>query len=224
MSNRQYPNLDFERDLWKQGYLVIGVDEVGRGALAGPLYVGAVCFKPDIFPKSNESKDTGRSIETVGIDDSKRLSPKKRIKLTKIIKKEAIAAGTAWVSVSYINRRGIVAATQVAMRQAINFIITQINYKKIFLISDAFFIKYVRGIGLANQKAIVRGDQRSVSIAAASVLAKVERDLNMYKLYQNNKVYNWSRNKGYGTKEHIEALKKYGKSKDHRDLYLRKII
>ncbi len=252
------PTFKFEKKLWKKKYLVIGVDEVGRGALAGPLYVGAVCFQnPKLearnskqFQNSNDknrkrfanlnlknlnlfrnsdlvfrvSEKSNLNIEGFGIDDSKRLSPKQRLFFSKLIKKHALAAEIDRVSVSYINRRGIVKGTQVAMRKVIKRLLNRFNGQKIFLLIDAFYLRNLRGIGLKNQLALVRGDQRSISIAAASIIAKVERDHIMRKLHQKYPVYRWDKNKGYGTKEHIRALKKHGASKLHRDLFLRKII
>ena len=205
------------KSLWEKGYYVIGVDEVGRGALAGPLTVGAVCFLTIFLD----------SVEKLGINDSKKLSPTKREKLAKIIKKTCLAYSASSVSNKVINRLGIVKATQVAMRKVIKGLIdknSKLKGKKLFILIDAFYIKYLRGVGLKNQKAIIKGDEKSISIAAASIIAKVERDHNMIKLDQEYPIYFWKKNKGYGTRKHIEAIKKFGKSKLHRDLFLRNIL
>ncbi len=212
---RKLPNFRYEEALWKKGYIVIGVDEVGRGALAGPLYVGAVCF--DFY------KDRYR-IEKLGINDSKKLSPKKREKLSDVIKSVALTYATASVSHSIVNKKGIVAATKIAQRKVIKNIRAKLNGRKVFVLIDAFYLNYLKGIGLKKQKAIIKGDEKSISIAAASIIAKVERDHNMIKLHHKYPIYFWKNNKGYGTIRHIAAIKKYGKSKLHRDLFLRKIL
>jgi len=258
------PDFKFEKVLWKRGYYVIGVDEVGRGALAGPLCAGAVCFPifssggrrggvpasaQNFSPATAGVRALARrkllteseEIEKIGINDSKKLSPAKREKLAKIIKKSCLAYASASISSKVIDNIGITKATQIAMRKAVrevikkisklviknefepkrNYLITQLlNY---FLLVDAFYIKYLKGIGLKNQKAIIHGDEKSISIATASIIAKVERDHNMIKLDQEYPIYFWKNNKGYGTKKHIEAIKSFGRSKWHRDLFLRKI-
>lgn len=239
--NKKLPDFHFEKSLWRKGYIVIGVDEVGRGALAGPLYVGAVCFYKDdstkISPQVNSFKESDSSdihfrrnfvsssviVEHLGIDDSKKLSAKNRERLAKIIKKQALAYSISCVSSSIINRFGIVEATKKAIRKAVKSIVSRINNTKIFLLVDAFYVKHIRSIGLRNQLAIVHGDEKSISIAAASIVAKVARDDYMINLSKRYKLYRWQHNKGYGTKKHIEAIKKYGKLKFHRELFLRKI-
>lgn len=216
---RKFPDFKYENELWKKDYYIIGVDEVGRGALAGPVYAGAVCF-------NNDLKSRLIYFEKLGIDDSKRLSPAKRKKLAGIIKQTAFAYSTAGVSNKVINRIGIVKATQMAMRRAIKALYVkcyELGRKKIYILVDGFNIKYLKGIGLKNQKAIIKGDQKSISIAAASIVAKVERDQNMIKLHQQYPIYLWKKNKGYGTKKHREAIKKFGKLAFHRDLFIRKI-
>ena len=249
---KDLPNFTFEKKFWKKGYYVMGVDEVGRGALAGPLYVGAVCF-PGIFSDSVKSfppasarlaANIARSvryretlpalppekIQNLGINDSKKLSPAKREKLARIIKNTCFAYATAFVSNKVVDKVGITKATQIAMRKAIKSLIDNcylLNRKKIFISIDAYYVKYLRGIPLKSQKAIIHGDEKSISIAAASIIAKVERDQNMIKLdhkYPIFRKYRWEKNKGYGTKKHIEAIKKFGKSKFHRGLFLRKIF
>ncbi len=206
------PNLKWEKKLWRQGYIVVGVDEVGRGALAGPVLVGAVCLN-----KKN-------SLDGYGINDSKKVPPVRRGKLAEIIKKEALAYATAATSVRKINHLGIVVATQIAIRRAIRSIRRKTNYQPIYILIDAFYVKYIQGVGLKRQKAIVHGDALSLSIAAASIVAKVERDSLMKRLHARHPRYHWSKNKGYGTMDHRAAILKYGKTNQHRDLYLRKIM
>jgi len=205
------PDFRFEKGYWKKGYgVVIGVDEVGRGALAGPVVAGAVALK------------RGDSLLGIGIDDSKRLAAKKREGLAKIIRKDA-AVGIGEVGVAYINRHGIVKATQKAMRKSIANLKLHKN-PKIFVLVDAFHVKYIPGVGLENQKAIIKGDQKSISIAAASIIAKVYRDKLMVRLGKKYPKYKWRENKGYGTEKHLAAIKKHGPTKLHRLAFLPKGI
>lgn len=212
------PDLKFERMLWKKKFVVLGVDEVGRGALAGPLVAAAVCFKPTL------KKDEINALQDLGIDDSKRLTPKKRRVLSTLIKKHALWGFVSEVSAFKINEHGIARATQAAMRKAILKIKEKLDGQKLFVLVDGFHVRYLRGIGLANQKAIVHGDRIALSIAAASILAKVERDRKLRKLSRKFRPYAWGRNKGYGTRAHIEAIKKHGPTSLHRSLFLRKIF
>lgn len=237
---QKLPDLKYEKSLWKKGFLVIGIDEVGRGCLAGPLTVGAVCF-PILCDKKKIME-----LEQIGINDSKKLTYAKRVILSKFIKTNALAYSTATINVALINRYGISKATAMAVRKVINTIMQNVASRKkqvesrkqrniqfstyyqlptnYYLLADAFYIKYVKGIGLKRQKAIIHGDGISISIAAASIIAKVERDGLMTKLSGKHPEYKWHKNKGYGTRDHIEALKKYGKTKYHRELYIRKIF
>lgn len=210
----QLPNFRNEKTLWRKKYLVIGVDEVGRGAIAGPVVAAAVTFGPA------QIKNLG-----IRIDDSKRLTEKQREKASKWIKKNCLGWAVGEASASYINRYGIVKATHKAFRIAIKKLID--NYARVrplhkaFLLTDAFHIKYVKGIGLKNQKAIIHGDQKSVSIASASIIAKVYRDNLMRKLHKKHRKYLWYKNKGYGTKKHLMSVATYGITLFHRKLFLR---
>ena len=215
----KFPNLNYEKSLWKKGYLVIGIDEVGRGCLAGPVTVGAVCFKK-IGDINNIIE-----LENIGINDSKKLTHEKRKTLYSDIQKRALLFSTATINVAIINKKGLVAATQMAVRQAIKNIKSQSqNNYKFFVLADAFYIKYIRGVGLKNQKAIIHGDEISISIAAASIMAKVTRDKLMKRLSYKYPLYKWGKNKGYGTADHIKAIKKHGKTLYHRELFIRNII
>ncbi len=214
----RYPTFGYEQKLWKKGYLVIGVDEVGRGALAGAVVAGAV-----VFPKQFLLRETD-----VKIDDSKRLTPQVRQHSGEWIKKNCLACEIGVVSVAYINKEGIVKATMKALREAISKIRARSDLAgvKTYLLADAFHIKYVRGIGLKNQKAIVKGDQCSLSIAGASIVAKVYRDnlMRSFGRQRGFKKYKWAENKGYGTRRHVEALRKYGPSAYHRKTFIRRIM
>lgn len=215
------PNFKLERLALKKGYeLVIGVDEVGRGALAGPVVAGAVAISN--LPLGLTRGKQFSNWETLGIDDSKKLTVKKREELAKIIKRNAFW-GIGEVGVVTINKIGIVKATEKAMRIAV----AKINQRKAFVLIDAFHVKYIPGVGLSNQKAIVRGDQKALSIAAASIIAKVHRDKILYRLYKNYKhykCYKWNKNKGYGTADHIKAVKKHGVTRHHRLAFVKNII
>lgn len=221
------PDLQEEKKLWKKNYLVVGLDEVGRGAFAGPVVVGAVCFDETII----DSVETPLIAPLQDIDDSKRLKPKKRKILAKEIKKHALAWAISEVGVSTINKIGIGRATEKAMRLAVKCVLSGLpnwsnlpNLTKPFLLVDAFQIKYLRGIGLKNQKGIIKGDRKSVSIAAASIIAKVHRDNLMRKLSRKYKKYGWGKNKGYGTKKHREAIKKHGATKLHRRAFVSSLL
>jgi len=189
-------NLEIEKRFWGLGYnYIAGVDEVGRGCLAGPVVAAAVIF----------SKDT--VIED--ITDSKLLSPKKREELSLIIRKKALSYSIVEISPTEIDQINILQASLKAMSIAIN---------KLSVTPDIVFVdgnQLVKDITLP-QFAIVKGDARSQSIGAASIIAKVYRDnimRNFHKLYPQ---YNFYKNKGYATKEHRIAIKKYGICPIHR--------
>jgi ribonuclease HII len=191
------PTLDFEKKLWKKGFkLVCGVDEVGRGAFAGPVCVGAVVFSPE-------------SIIPEGIADSKLLTPIKRRDLEARIKNQALFWSISEVSVTVINKIGIGKATQMAFRK----VVKSLHKDPDFILIDAYYIKHFKR---KKQTAIIKGDQKCVSIAAASIIAKVHRDRLMTKLHDKYPEYNFAKHKGYGTLEHRNAIKKHGLSKVHR--------
>lgn len=200
------PNFSFEKALWKKGYkFIAGVDEVGRGCFAGPVVAGCVVFSHKPYKLGN-----------IRVDDSKKLSLKQRREASFWIKENALVWGIGEASVSLINRIGMGKATKVAFRRAIK----GVNKKLDFLLIDAFYIPYVRGLKRKNQKAIVDGDEKSLTIAAASIIAKIYRDSLMKKLSSKHPKYGWTRNKGYGTKEHLGALRKYGLTRHHRKQFV----
>lgn len=191
------PTLDFERELWQKGYrLVCGLDEVGRGCFAGPVVVGAVIFPQDV-------------VLPEGLADSKLLTPIQRENLEFRIKNLALAWSIAEISVREINKLGIGKATQMAFRKALKIISPQPD----FVIIDAFYVKH---FNRKRQKPIVKGDLYCASIAAASIIAKVHRDKLMEKLHLKYPQYNFAKHKGYGTRDHQEAIKKHGLSRIHR--------
>ncbi len=195
MIKNKNPSYKYEKPLWEKGFkLIAGVDEVGRGAFAGPLVAAAVIL-PQYF-KIN------------GIRDSKVLTPGKRRILSGYIKKNAISFVICKVGVQYINKYGAGKATNKAFLDCLDKLRGEID----FVLVDGYKIKNYDN----HQKGIIHGDSLSVSIAAASIIAKVHRDNLMIKLHKKYPDYNFLQNKGYGTKFHREALKKYGLSKIHR--------
>ena len=185
----------------KSGF-VAGVDEAGRGPLAGDVFAAAVILDRDCM------------IE--GLDDSKKLSFKKREELFEKIINNSLAYGIATASVAEIDRMNILEATVLAMNRAIKLL--KVNPD--FALIDG---NYSKGI-VCDNIAVIGGDRKSASIAAASILAKVSRDRYMLEIADKYPIYNFSKHKGYGTKEHIEAIKKYGVCKLHREKFCRKFI
>lgn len=191
------PTLDIERKLWNSGYThICGLDEVGRGCFAGPVVVGAVVFPQDI-------------VLPEGIADSKLLKPRQREKLAELIKEQALVWSIAEISVTAINKVGIGKATQMAFRKALKLL----PKKADFVLIDAF---YVNHLNRKRQKPVKDGDKICASISAASIIAKVYRDKLMKKLHQKYPQYGFAKHKGYGTKQHQEAIKKYGLARIHR--------
>lgn len=188
----------YERRARKKGYrLIAGVDEVGRGPLAGPVVACALIFSPKCRIK--------------GLDDSKRLSPKKREELYPVIREKALTIGLGRVGERKIDGINILKATHLAMKRAIS----HLGIEPDLLLVDGFKIP---GIEIP-QKAIVRGDEKSASIAAASVIAKVTRDRLMVRYHKRHPEYGFHQHKGYGTKRHIRALRKHGPSWIHRKTF-----
>ena len=214
----KFPNLDFENNLWSEGiHFLAGVDEVGRGCFAGPVVASAVAFAPMSnyqFPIFNERE------EEIIIDDSKKLTKLQREKAEEWIKENAITWGIGEASAALINRLGMGKATKVAFRKAVKA--ASQNSKLEYILVDAFFIPYLNGFPRSKQMAIVNGDGKSVSIAAASIVAKVYRDSLMEKIgsRKNYKKYDWISNKGYATKHHRDAILKYGITGYHRKQFV----
>ncbi len=210
---KQLPTFKFENEYWEKGHKVIGgIDEVGRGALAGPVFAGCVIFSSG-FVFSGAEGDI--------INDSKVLTQKQREVASIWIKENSLSWGIGSASVAEINKFGIVKATEKAFRRAIK----DSNTKLDFLLIDAFYVPNIKNLRRERQLAIVKGDSLSVSIAAASIIAKVARDSLMTKLSLNPKYkkYLWHKNKGYGTLEHRNAIKNEGKTRLHRVSFLLKL-
>jgi ribonuclease HII len=230
----KHPGLRYEKAVWKKGYrFVAGIDEVGRGAVAGPVVAGCVVFK------RNFRLIKGRNSDVIPkIDDSKKLTSGKREIADAWIRQNAVTWGIGKVTASEIDKSGIVKATNKAIREAVKNANNRQHIRIQYLLIDAFYIPYIRGIrmplkryrkrlkgkniGNSQQTAIIKGDQKCFSIACASIIAKVYRDRLMITLSKNmeyNK-YAWDKNKGYGTPRHIKILKRYGKSSLHRSSFL----
>jgi len=193
--------LKFERE-YSDYALICGIDEVGRGPLAGPVIAGAV-----ILPKDEK---------ILYLNDSKKLSAAKREELYDVIYEKAIAVGIGEASHARIDEINILNATYEAMRVAIK----NLGVAPDILLNDAVTIPGVE----ARQIPIIKGDAKSASIAAASIVAKVTRDRMMVELDEVYPGYNFSGNKGYGSAEHIEALKKYGPTPIHRRTFIKNFI
>lgn len=188
--------LKYEKELYKEGYeLIAGTDEAGRGPLCGPVVAAAV-----ILPKNYKLE---------GLNDSKQLSEKKRDKYFEIIKKDAISYGISIVDAKTIDEINIYEASRKAMLEAIS----KLDVTPDFVLTDAM------PLPMDNSKAIIHGDALSLSIAAASVLAKVTRDEIMYELDKKYLEYGFKSHKGYPTKKHLENIKKYGILDNYRLTY-----
>ena len=189
----------YETKLLKEGKNFIGgVDEVGRGPLVGNVVAACVVLPPNY--------------QLDGLTDSKKLSEKKRNQFYDILIKDALAIGIGEVSPEKIDEINIYEATNIAMQQAIQEVSKKIKLDHILI--DAMPLNLD-----IPTTSIIKGDSKSLSIAAASVIAKVTRDREMYELDKSYPMYEFSSNKGYGTKKHLEAISKYGICKYHRLSY-----
>lgn len=190
-------NYKYEHQLNEQGItLIAGVDEVGRGPLIGPVVAAAV-----ILPKNFTLK---------GLTDSKKLSEKKREEYYEIIKKEAVAVGVGIIDEKRIDEINIYEATKEAMQSAIK----NLSVKPEHILIDAMPLDLD-----IPTTSIIKGDLLSITISAASVIAKVTRDHMLYEIDKEYPMYDLKNNKGYGTKKHLEAIKEYGITKYHRLSY-----
>ncbi|OGM10954.1 hypothetical protein A2Z22_03750 [Candidatus Woesebacteria bacterium RBG_16_34_12] len=228
-----YPNFSYEKKLWNRGYRnVAGMDEVGRGCFAGPIVCGSVVFSSNFLITNSKFQ--------IKIDDSKKLTPRQREIADEWIRESAVCWGVGKASVSEINKYGLSKATASAFRRSLVDAKKRGSDSIDYLLIDAFYIPYVRGypkgkfegkkgskkpkifINGSKQLAVVNGDEKSISIAAASIIAKVYRDNLMIDLSKKSKYkkYKWRKNKGYGTKEHQKAIKKYGTTRHHRKKFV----
>ncbi len=196
-SQMSMPDYSYERRIWKIGKLPAGVDEAGRGPLAGPVVAAAV-----ILPKECEIN---------GLNDSKKLSHQKREILYHQIKAVAVSIGVGIIEPDEIDRINILRAALLAMEIAVK----KLNPKPDFLLIDG----NIRTSLLIPQQAVIGGDSICNSIAAASIIAKVARDLIMDDYHNIHPEYNFKKHKGYPTKEHFEALRKFGPCSIHRKTF-----
>lgn len=188
---------EFETELYNKGInFIAGIDEVGRGPLVGPVVTAAVILPKDFYDER--------------INDSKKLTEKKRELLYDVIMENAISVGIGISSEDVIDEINILNATKRAMLEAVN----NLSIKPEHLLIDA--VKLNTDIP---QTSIIKGDAKSESIAAASIIAKVTRDRMMIELDKIHPEYDFKHNKGYGTKKHIEAIRKYGIIKEHRKTF-----
>lgn len=194
--------LDYERDFYTEDVkLIAGIDEAGRGPLAGPVVVASV-----IMPKDNLLEE---------VNDSKKLSEKKRERLFDQIKELAIDYHVEIISEKVIDEINILNATKLGMKNCI---------ERLEKTPDLVFIDAVKIESDVPTISLIHGDALSYNIACASILAKVTRDRLMVELDEKYPEYNFKKHKGYGTKEHIENLKKYGKCEIHRDTFIKNFI
>ncbi|GAA0078038.1 ribonuclease HII [Clostridium sp. CTA-5] len=186
--------------------IIAGVDEVGRGPLAGPIVACAVILDLDVLEENL----------ILYLNDSKKLKPSKREELAEIIKEKALAYHIGISSSYEIDEKGIAFSNNKVFLDACN----SLEIKPDLVLSDGYLIKNVK----IDNKSVIKGDTKSASIAAASILAKVYRDKLMTEYALKYPYYDFENNMGYGTQKHIDGLKKYGKCDIHRDSFLTKIL
>lgn len=192
----------YEKRAGEQGFsAVCGIDEAGRGPLAGPVCAAAVILPPDC--------------DIPGLNDSKKLSEKKREALFPVIQEKALAFGIGWATAEEIDRVNILQATFLAMARAVEALPTPADYALV----DGNRMPPLPIPG----ETIVKGDATSASIAAASILAKVSRDRLLRQLDEEHPEYGFAKHKGYGTKAHYEAIRKYGLLPEHRRGFLKNL-
>lgn len=199
----KFPDFSFEMPLIEEGYMPVGIDEVGRGAFAGPVGVGGAIFK-------NVSGSDMNQLLKLGINDSKLLTVKKREELAKILK-ELCFFEVSFIDVATINEIGVGKATFLGMQEVYKNLKLKTKNSKLFALVDGFPVP-----GILDQRGIIRGDTLSISIASASIIAKVERDRLMEELSKTNPNYGFEAHKGYGTALHRANIRKFGLSREHR--------
>lgn len=216
---RTYPTFAIEQKYWNNGYLVIGIDEVGRGPLAGPLTMGAACFDCAANP------DLLKSIPDSGINDSKLLSHKKRCTLDPFIRTNSLAYSICSASTEEINTYGISRTINKLIVITAQKILQNLpKIKSYVVVVDGIYKPKIGGIKEDNVISLIDGDALSYTIAAASIIAKVERDTYMTQQATEYDKYGWERNKGYGTKEHIRAIKNHGPTPQHRTAFIQSFL
>lgn len=203
-------NLEFDLKFWQEGIrFLCGIDEAGRGPLAGPVVAAAV-----ILPAK---------CEIAGVNDSKKLSAAQREKLAIVIKQQALSYGVGQASVEEIDRLNILQATFLAMKRAVDQLELMPEY---LLVDGRDFPRftYRQSVTPLRGQPIIRGDEKFLSIAAASILAKVHRDQIMRENAAFYPAYGFEKHKGYGTEEHRRKIREFGPCPLHRHSFLKKII
>ena len=226
MSLNSIPTLAEEEKIWRQGLVLVGVDEAGRGPLAGPVIAAALLIMPPLNSKikmqnaklrNSATQDDFESLLKLGVADSKKVSPKKREKIYEILTNdERVSWAVGEASEREIDELNILQASLLAMKRAVDLLFEK-NKK---LAKEEFYV-FVDGREVipnlaANQKSVIGGDAKVFSIAAASIIAKVTRDRLMLKYAEKYPQYQFEKHKGYGTKLHYEMIKKHGLSLIHR--------
>lgn len=208
-SEKKTKLFSFDKKKHKDFDYLIGTDEAGRGPGAGPVFAAAVCF-------TNVASKLIKLLNDV--DDSKKLTEAKREQLFKLICQNSVYS-IASSSVEEIEKLNILKATLFSMKKACDEVIAKLNKQNVKILIDGnkLIPQYQY-----SQEFIIKGDSKSASIAAASILAKVSRDRFMKKLHKEFSEYNWAQNKGYLTKQHLEAIDKYGITNWHRKKFLEK--
>ena len=215
MTQRTIPTLVEEEKMWRNGQYIIGVDEAGRGPLAGPVMAAAVAIMIN---------DKCEELLNLGVNDSKKLSPKKREEIFEILTSHPLVLWSVGeASEKEIDEINILQASLLTMRRAVE----KLMDKNDRLERENFFV-YIDGREVipnltANQKSIINGDAKVFSIAAASIIAKVTRDRLMLKYAEKYPQYGFEKHKGYGTKQHYEMIEKHGICRIHRKTFLKKI-
>lgn len=205
---KTYPDFKIEKRIFRYGYHYIGgIDEVGYGSLAGPVCIGCVVL---------ENKNLSKWLKA-GINDSKKILAPKRQKIFKWIVKNALDWSVCFISHKIINAHNIKKATIIGAKNALRLLRIKPDF---ILVDGTNRLKYLR----IPQATVIRGDEKSIAIAAASIVAKVLRDKLMKKIHRHYKKYDFSRNKGYGTKLHIKALQEYGQTPLHRTAFIDSIV
>ena len=205
-NKKSVPTLLEEMALFEQGYcFVAGLDEAGRGCLAGPVVAAAVILP--LSPSTNE-KEADIMTYLAGVNDSKQLTGSMRERLYDVVMQHALSVGIGIGSVEVIDERNILQATKHAMRLALK----QLSPSPQALLLDALLLPDIP----LPQRSIIKGDARCLSIAAASIIAKVTRDRLMVQLHSHYPEYGFNQHKGYGTPAHLAALQQYGATPHHR--------
>lgn len=212
------PHLKFETIEWERNYLAAGIDEVGRGSFAGPLVSAGVILKPIT------DSSTLKYLYSFGINDSKLISKKKREMISKNISEFILFSTIQEVSVTEINKHGIGSANKLAFQRVADDLLSKVQHPKtngLVFLTDAFKIPEVIS---SQQKNIIHGDATSITIAIASILAKVMRDTYMESLALEFPNYAFEKHKGYGTKLHRELIKQHGPCPHHRTEFIKNYI